>query len=111
MRRNNLTMCNTMLVQKLSCQRWILGGYAQSPLLMRKIIACQVPEISTGAYINPGFWDCYDKAANSIPKVFLKYNDVIVMVVFLTFNLSGSTVFCQDIVAGNAKSGIPVLHQ
>src|SRR6266516_554073 len=109
--RNNLTMCNTMSTKKLPRECWILGSDTQSPLLMREIIACQVPQISAGAYINPGFRDCHHKAAASKSQVALQYDDIVVIFVFVILFIRSTTMLGQDIVTGNAECSIAVLHQ
>src|SRR5437763_17123130 len=109
--RNNLTMCDTMSTKKLPRQNWILGSDAQSPPLMREIIACQVPQISAGAYINPGFWDSHHKAATAKSQVALQYDDIVVIFIFITLLICSSTVLGQDIVTSNTECGIPIWHQ
>src|SRR5213592_1881062 len=101
MRRNNFAVCNAMQAQKLPCQVWILRSNAQSSLLMSHVIAGQVPEISTGTYINPVLWNSHNKATVSISQVLLKYDDVIIMIVFFTLSFRSSSIFCQDIITGN----------
>src|SRR6266849_6124340 len=111
MGRNNFAVCNAMLAQKLPCQGWILGGNAQAPLLMCEVIAGQVPQISTGAYINPGLWDSHNQAAISKSQVLLQYNNVIVMIIFLTLSFGCSSILRQDVITGNAESSITILYQ
>src|SRR5436190_20317102 len=111
MRRNNFVMCNTMHAQKLPCQGGILRSNAQSSLFMSHVIAGQVPEISTGAYINPVLWDSHNQAAISISQVLLKYDDVIIIIIFFTLSFSSSSILCQDVITGNAECSITILYQ
>src|SRR6266480_106820 len=111
MGRNNFTVRNSMLAQKLPCQGWILSCNTQSSLLMREVIAGQVPEISTGADINPGLWDSHNKAAISISQVLFQYHDVIVMIVCFSLSFSRSSILSQDVITGNAESCITILYQ
>src|SRR5438477_2666779 len=78
---------------------------------MSQVKAGQVPEISTGTYINPVFWDSYNQAAISISQVLLKYNDVIIMIIFFTLSFSSSSILCQDVITGNAECRITILYQ
>src|SRR5947208_13298983 len=111
MRRNNFAVCNAMQAQKLPCQVWILRSNAQSSLFMSHVIAGQVPEISTGTYINPVLWDSHNQAAISISQVLLKYDDVIIMIIIIiTLSFSSSSIFCQDIITGNAECSITILY-
>src|SRR6266516_5128761 len=111
MRRNNFAVCNALQAQKLARQGWILRSNAQSSLFMSHIIAGQVPEISTGAYINPVFRNSHNKATVSISQVLLKYDDVIIMIIFFTLSFSSSSILCQDIITGNAECSITILYE
>ena len=78
---------------------------------MSGVIACQVPEISAGTHVNPGFWNGYDELAVAIPQVTLKHNEVIVVMVFVTFFVSMTTMLGQDIVTRNAERRVTILYE
>jgi len=78
---------------------------------MSGVIACQVPEISAGTHVNPGFWNGYDELAVAIPQVTLKHNEVIVVLVFVTVFVSMTTMLGQDIETGNAERGVTILYE
>src|SRR2546430_9472050 len=110
MRRNNFAVSNTMSTQKLPCQDRILCSNAQPSLLMSQVIAGQVPEVSTGAYINPVLRDSHNQSTISISQVLLKYNDVIIIIIFFTFSFSSSSVLSQDVITSNAECSVTILN-
>src|SRR5258708_22992754 len=78
---------------------------------MREVVARQVPEIGTRAHINPGFWNGYNEAAASKSQVMLKYDELIVIFIFVALSVCSPAMLGQDIVASNTQGYISILHQ
>src|SRR5260221_12985036 len=78
---------------------------------MRSVVACQVPEVSARAYIDPGLGDGHDETAFSISQVAPQHDKIVIVTFFFALFVSAATVLGQDIVTGNTQCRIPVLHQ
>ena len=71
MRGDYLAMRNTVPAQELPGQCRVFGGDTQSSPLLGGIITGQVPEISAGAHIDPGFGYSHNETAMAIAQIAL----------------------------------------
>src|SRR5579883_519571 len=97
--------------QELAGKDGIFGSDAQAAPLMGLIIPGQMPEIGAGADIDPGFRYGDDQPTVAIAEVTRQDHQFVVFTIPILADLAIAPMFGQDIVAGDAKRGVAILHE